>query len=43
MRDDIICNTEQDVLQLVLGYIKTKVQEQYDAIRSELIQCIRFD
>lgn len=43
MRDDIICNTEQDVLHLVLTYIKTKVQEQFDAVRSELIQCIRFD
>ena len=27
MRNDLVCNTEQDVLTLALTYIKTKVQD----------------
>lgn len=43
MRHDLVCNSETDVLTIVLTYIKTKVQEHYDAIRKTLLPCVKFD
>lgn len=42
-RDDLVCNSEHDVLVLVLNYIKQKVQTHYDAIRKDLLSCVRLD
>jgi hypothetical protein len=33
MRDDLICNSELDVLELALTYIKTNLNKQFDDLR----------
>lgn len=43
VRDDLICNTEQDVLGLVLTYINNKLDEQFASLKKELMPCVRFD
>jgi hypothetical protein len=42
-RDDLICDSEDDVLQAISTYVTRQSGQIKDELRRELMMCVRFE